>query len=80
MRNGSPTTGAVAAAITHIGSSNGCSIFGQRGAAAADPIAVRYAYTQQPNGNILYNKDGQPVGPFSTIGYGPEQPVTSGKK
>jgi sialate O-acetylesterase len=38
----------------------------------ADPIAVRYAYTQHPNGNLLYNKDGQPVGPFSTIGYGPE--------
>jgi len=36
------------------------------------PIAVRYAYTQHPNGNILYNKDGMPVGPFSTIGYGPE--------
>ena len=36
------------------------------------PIAVRYAYTQQPMGNLLYNKDGQPVGPFSTIGYGPE--------
>jgi sialate O-acetylesterase len=39
----------------------------------AEPIAVRYAYTQHPNGNLLYNKDGQPVGPFSTIGYGPEQ-------
>jgi sialate O-acetylesterase len=38
----------------------------------AEPIAVRYAYTQQPNGKLLYNKDGQPVGPFSTIGYGPE--------
>lgn len=37
------------------------------------PIAVRYAYTQHPNGNILYNKDGMPVSPFSTIGYGPEQ-------
>jgi sialate O-acetylesterase len=36
------------------------------------PIAARYAYTQHPNGNILYNKDAQPVGPFSTIGYGPE--------
>jgi sialate O-acetylesterase len=34
------------------------------------PIAVRYAYTQHPCGNLLYNKDGQPVGPFSTIGYG----------
>ena len=37
----------------------------------ADPIAVRYAYTQHPTGNLLYNKEGQPVGPFSTIGYGP---------
>ncbi|MFT5241741.1 MAG: sialate O-acetylesterase [Candidatus Promineifilaceae bacterium] len=34
------------------------------------PIAVRYAYTQHPCGNLLYNKDGQPVGPFSTNGYG----------
>jgi sialate O-acetylesterase len=38
----------------------------------AEPVAVRYAYTQHPKGNLLYNKDGQPVGPFSTIGYGPE--------
>jgi sialate O-acetylesterase len=37
-----------------------------------DPIAVRYAYTQHPKGNLLYNKDGQPIGPFSTIGYGPK--------
>ena len=37
-----------------------------------EPVAVRYAYTQHPQGNLLYNKDGQPVGPFSTIGYGPE--------
>lgn len=41
----------------------------------AEPVAVRYAYTQQPMGNLLYNKDGQPVGPFSTIGYGPELEV-----
>jgi sialate O-acetylesterase len=41
----------------------------------AEPIAVRYAFTQHPSGNILYNKDGMPVGPFSTIGYGPEKPV-----
>ena len=34
------------------------------------PLAVRYAYTQHPKGNLLYNKDGQPVSPFSTIGYG----------
>jgi len=40
------------------------------------PIAVRYAYTQHPSGNILYNKDGMPVGPFSTIGYGPVQDLT----
>ncbi len=39
----------------------------------AEPVAVRYAYTQHPNGNLLYNKEGQPVGPFSTIGYGPAQ-------
>lgn len=38
----------------------------------ADPIAVRYAYTQHPKGNLIYNKDGQPVAPFSTIGYGSE--------
>jgi len=34
-----------------------------------EPIAVRYAYTAQPNGHILYNKDGMPVGPFTTCGY-----------
>lgn len=38
-----------------------------------EPRAVRYAYTTQPYGPLLYNKDGLPVGPFSTIGYGPEQ-------
>ncbi len=38
----------------------------------SNPIAVRYAYTQHPEGYLLYNKDGQPVGPFSTIGYGPK--------
>ena len=37
-----------------------------------EPIAVRYAYTQHPSGHLLYNKDGQPVSPFSTIGYGPK--------
>jgi sialate O-acetylesterase len=36
-----------------------------------EPTAVRYAYTQHPCGNLLYNKDGLPVGPFSTCGYGP---------
>ncbi|MFN6270768.1 MAG: sialate O-acetylesterase [Akkermansiaceae bacterium] len=45
-----------------------------------EPIAVRYAYTQHPNGNLLYNKDNQPVGPFSTIGYGPELPENTEKK
>jgi sialate O-acetylesterase len=35
-----------------------------------EPKAVRYAYTQHPCGNLLYNTDGQPVGPFSTDGYG----------
>lgn len=34
-----------------------------------EPIAVRYAYTTQPLGNLLYNKDGLPVGPFTTCGY-----------
>ena len=33
------------------------------------PVAVRYAYTSQPLGHLLYNKDGMPVGPFSTNGY-----------
>lgn len=35
----------------------------------AEPVAVRYAYTQHPQGHLLYNKEGQPVGPFSTSGY-----------
>lgn len=34
-----------------------------------EPIAARYAYTQHPQGHLLYNRDGQPVGPFSTCGY-----------
>ncbi|MFT5130291.1 MAG: sialate O-acetylesterase [Rhodothermales bacterium] len=38
----------------------------------SEPIAVRYAYTQHPNGHLLYNKEGQPVSPFSTNGYGSE--------
>ena len=33
------------------------------------PIAVRYAYTAQPLGHLLYNMDGIPVGPFTTCGY-----------
>jgi sialate O-acetylesterase len=45
-----------------------------------EPIAVRYAYTQHPNGNLLYNKDGQPVSPFSTIGYGIELPQPEKKR
>ena len=36
----------------------------------AKPIAVRYAYTTQPLGHLLYNRDGLPVGPFSTCGHG----------
>jgi hypothetical protein len=43
---------------------------GERRMDVAEPIPVRYAYTQHPQGNLLYNKEGQPVGPFSTIGYG----------
>lgn len=39
-----------------------------------EPIAVRYAYTQHPTGNLLYNNEGQPVGPFTTCGYGSERP------
>ncbi len=35
----------------------------------AEPVAVRYAYTAQPLGNLLYNTDGMPVGPFTTSGY-----------
>ena len=34
-----------------------------------EPIAVRYAYTGQPYGTLIYNKDGMPVGPFTTCGY-----------
>ncbi len=39
--------------------------------AVKEPIAVRYAYTTQPYGPLLYNTDGMPVGPFSTCGYDP---------
>jgi len=35
----------------------------------AEPVAVRYAYTQFPVGSNLYNKDGLPASPFSTSGY-----------
>ena len=34
-----------------------------------EPAAVRYGYTQHPCGNLLYNTDGLPASPFSTIGY-----------
>lgn len=34
----------------------------------AKPVAVRYAYTSQPLGYLIYNRDGMPVGPFSTSG------------
>ena len=34
-----------------------------------EPVAVRYAYTQQPTGFNLYNKDGLPASPFTTCGY-----------
>jgi sialate O-acetylesterase len=33
------------------------------------PVAVRYAYTSQPLGHLLYNTGGMPVGPFTTCGY-----------
>lgn len=33
------------------------------------PIAVRYAYTNQPLGHLLNNTDGMPIGPFSTCGH-----------
>lgn len=35
----------------------------------AEPVAVRYAYTQFPVGCNLYNKDGLPASPFTTSGY-----------
>lgn len=31
-----------------------------------EPIAVRYAFTMNPNGANLYNKDGFPASPFRT--------------
>ncbi|MBI1336107.1 MAG: hypothetical protein GC164_03990 [Phycisphaera sp.] len=33
------------------------------------PVAARYAYTNQPTGTLLYNKDGLPASPFTTCGY-----------
>jgi sialate O-acetylesterase len=38
-----------------------------------EPVAVRYAYTNHPTGSLLYSKDGLPVSPFSTNGYGDER-------
>jgi sialate O-acetylesterase len=32
----------------------------------AAPVAVRYAYTMNPDGCNLYNKDGLPASPFTT--------------
>lgn len=32
----------------------------------SEPIAVRYAHTNNPNGPLLYNKDGLPAAPFAT--------------
>ena len=45
---------------------------GTEGVKVNEPIAVRYAYTGQPYGTLLYNKDGLPVGPFTTCGYDAE--------
>lgn len=39
-----------------------------------EPVAVRYAYTGQPYGTLLYNRDGMPVGPFSTCGDDAREP------
>ncbi len=44
-------------------------------AGVANPVAVRYAYTAQPLGHLLYNTDGMPVGPFTTCGYDKECPT-----
>ena len=41
------------------------------------PVAVRYAYTSQPLGHLLYNTDGMPVGPFTTCGYDDKNPARS---
>ena len=38
-----------------------------------DPIAARYAYTGNPTGVLLYNKDGLPAAPFTTCGYDPTE-------
>ncbi|MEM7314430.1 MAG: hypothetical protein AAF497_14880, partial [Planctomycetota bacterium] len=32
----------------------------------AKPVAVRYAYTMNPEGSNLYNKEGLPASPFRT--------------
>jgi len=45
------------------------------------PIAVRYAYTNRPEGSLLCSRAGMPVGLFSTIGYGSTYPeVGEGKR
>jgi len=37
-------------------------------AGVGKPVAVRYAHTTQPRGHLLYNMEGMPVAPFSTVG------------
>lgn len=32
----------------------------------SEPVAVRYAHTDNPNGPLLYNQDGLPAAPFAT--------------
>ncbi len=34
--------------------------------AVPDPVAVRYAYTANPVGPLLYNREGLPASPFTT--------------
>jgi hypothetical protein len=36
----------------------------------SEPVAVRYAYTTNPNGPLLYNKDGLPAAPLATEEHG----------
>jgi sialate O-acetylesterase len=40
-----------------------------------EPVAVRYAHTNNPNGPLLYNRDGLPAAPFATD----EQVAAEGK-
>lgn len=37
-----------------------------KSSAVANPVAVRYAYTMNPEGANLYNKEGMPASPFRT--------------